>query len=101
MTNQKMATSLKKVNSEIQKQIGDFTLIKGRGYFWVWSDNDANADVLGSAYTTSIPVMHLNHQSLDTWISDVKQIVSDARDEYSLDKEMSAGLLNPIRPESD
>ena len=71
------AKSLKKVNAEIQKQIGNYTLRKDYGYFYVTSDDPIKDLKLSGLYTASIWVCHLNHQTLEQWISDVKEIVSN------------------------
>ena len=71
-----LARTLKQVNNSIQKEIGNFTLVKGEGYFYIYSE-DYELDLkLKSLYTTSIYVCHLNHQSIKDWLEDVKYIVS-------------------------
>lgn len=73
-----MARSLKKVNAEIKKQIGNYTLRKGLGYFYVTSDNPIKDLKLSGLFTASIQVCHLNHQSIEQWLLDVKEIVSNS-----------------------
>ena len=76
-----VARTLKQVNDAIQKEIGNFTLVKGKGYFYVISE-DYELDLkLQSLYTTSIYVCHLNHQSIKEWLEDVKYIVSKIKQE--------------------
>ena len=67
---------LKTINKLIQDQIGDFKIVKNGDYFYVASDNEVLANDLASLPTTSIYVAHLNHQSTQDWIDDVKGIIS-------------------------
>jgi len=71
------ARTLKQVNKAIQKQIGNVILQKGNGYFYVSSEDDRIGLKLASLYSTSIYVCHLNQQSVEDWIKDVRQIVSN------------------------
>lgn len=71
------ARTLKQVNKKIRKQIGNVMLIKGNGYFYVSNDDDEIGLKLASLYSTSIYVCHLNQQSVEDWIKDVRQITSN------------------------
>jgi len=71
------ARTLNQVNKSIQKQIGNVILQKGDGYFYVSSEDAEIGLKLASLYSTSIYVCHLKQQSLEDWIKDVRQIVSN------------------------
>ena len=72
-----LARTLKQVNKSIKEQVGDVFLIKGKGYFYVSSDNDELALHLASLPSTSIYVCHINQQSVQDWVDDVKDIVGE------------------------
>ena len=71
------ARTLKQVNKAIQKKVGNVILCKSEGYFFVSSDDSEMGLNLASLETTSIYVCHLNHQSVEQWVEDVRQIVSN------------------------
>lgn len=68
------ARTLKQVNKAIQKEVGNVILCKGEGYFYASSDDNEIALKLASLKTTSIYVCHLNQQSVEEWVKDVRQI---------------------------
>jgi len=72
------ARTLAQVNRAIQKQVGNVTLRKGAGYFYVTSDDRSLDLKLQSQHSTSIYVCHLNQQSVEAWISDVRDIAKNA-----------------------
>ena len=72
------ARTLKQVNRAIQREVGNVTLCKGAGYFYVTSD-DLSLDLkLQSQHSTSIYVCHLNQQSVEAWVADVRDIAENA-----------------------
>ena len=72
------ARTLKQVNRAIQREVGNVTLCKGAGYFYVTSD-DLSLDLkLQSQHSTSIYVCHINQQSVEAWVSDVRDIAKNA-----------------------
>ncbi len=72
------ARTLKQVNQAIQREVGNVTLCKGAGYFYVTSD-DLSLDLkLQSQHSTSIYVCHLNQQSVEAWVADVRDIAENA-----------------------
>lgn len=71
------ARTLKQVNKAIQKKVGNVILCKSEGCFFVSSDDYEIGLKLASLETTSIYVCHLNHQSVEQWVEDIKQIVSN------------------------
>jgi len=73
-----MARTLKQVNRAIQKQVGNVSLCKGDGYFYVTSDDRSLDLKLQSQQSTSIYVCHLNQQSVEAWVADVRDIAEQA-----------------------
>ena len=72
------ARTLKQVNRAIQREVGNVTLCKGAGYFYVTSD-DLSLDLkLQSQHSASIYVCHINQQSVEAWVSDVRDIAKNA-----------------------
>ncbi len=69
------ARTIKQVNKVIQKEVGNYNLVKGEGCFYVTSEDYDLSLNLSSLYTTSIYVCHLNQQSVEAWIKDVREIV--------------------------
>jgi len=69
------ARTIKQVNKVIQKEVGNYNLVKGEGYFYVTSEDYDLSLNLSGLYTTSIYVCHLNQQSVEAWIKDVREIV--------------------------
>ena len=73
------ARTLAQVNEAIQREVGNVTLCKGAGYFYVTSDDRSLDLKLQSRHSTSIYVCHLNQQSVEAWISDVRDIAENAQ----------------------
>jgi len=72
------ARTLKQVNEAIRREIGNVTLRKGAGYFYVTSDDRSLDLKLQSQHSTSIYVCHLNQQSVEAWVADVRDIAENA-----------------------
>jgi len=72
------ARTLAQVNRAIQKQVGNVTLCKGAGYFYVTSDDRSLDLKLQAQNSTSIYVCHLSQQSVEAWIADVRDIAEQA-----------------------
>jgi len=73
-----MARTLKQVNRAIQREVGNVTLCKGAGYFYVTSDDLSLSLKLESQHSTSIYVCYLNQQSVEAWVADVRDIAKQA-----------------------
>ena len=71
------ARTLKQLNKVIQKEVGNIILCKSEDCFFVSSDDNGIGLKLASLETTSIYVCYLNHQSVEEWVKDVRQIVSN------------------------
>jgi hypothetical protein len=65
------------VNEAIQKIYPHVILVQGRGYLYITSDDDKTALKIAGMYTTSIPVAKLNHQSIEQWVKDVKDLIEN------------------------
>ena len=72
------ARTLAQVNRAIQREVGNVTLRKGAGYFYVTSDDRSLDLKLQSQHSTSIYVCYLNQQSVEAWIADVRDIAEQA-----------------------
>ena len=70
--------SLKLVNEYIQIKYPEIELVKGNGYFYVYSDNDTVGLKLAGLYTTSIGVCHLKHASIEKWREMVDYVLMDS-----------------------
>lgn len=82
------ATSLAQVNREIQKRFPEIMLVKGRGYFYIASDDENMGLKLAELYTTSIMVNKLTQQTVEAWVKDVEYLVNKIegkRDNYGFD----------------
>lgn len=75
-----MAISLKRLNEKIDKIYPVVFLVKGEGYFYITSDDNEVGLKLAGFYQTSIYVCHLNHQSEEKWIEDVKRLMEQKND---------------------
>lgn len=66
------------VNEYIQILYPEITLAKDNGFFYIYSDNNATALKLAGLYSTSIPVCHLNHASIEKWREMVEYTLRDS-----------------------
>jgi len=66
--------TIKKINKELNKKLGNVCLVKSVGYFYVASEDKEIGLRLAQLDSTSIYVCHLNQQSLEEWVEDVKFI---------------------------
>ncbi len=71
------AKSLIQVNKAIQAKYPLIKLVKGKGYYYVHSEDDNISLQLAALFSTSIPVANIKHQSVDNWIKDVESVLSD------------------------
>lgn len=70
--------TLKQVNAAIAQVIArNVFIIKGKGYFYVASDDPKEALFLAGLRTTSIAVARVSHLSVSSWIMAVKLILED------------------------
>lgn len=71
---------ISKVNSCVKRELGDMmkhiNIVRGRGYYYVHSNDSATALRLANLPTTSIWVMWADHQSLQQWIEDVRKLLT-------------------------
>ena len=52
-------------------------LIKGSGYYWITSDDDATFDIINGLMDTSIYVNSFNQQTPEQWVEDIKLLLKD------------------------
>lgn len=74
--------TLKQVNSAIQKKYPGLMLTKGKGYFYLYSEDDTLAYKIALIYDNNIPVCHLHQQPLETWAKDVDDLMKEANEAY-------------------
>lgn len=75
--------SLKSVNERIQAKYPLLVLVKGKGYYWVHSDDDNSATQLSRLYTTSIDIPRITLLTPDQWLDKVEWVLADScRYEY-------------------
>lgn len=65
------------LNEAIQEKWPHVKLAKGKGYFYVYSDEADMGLKLAGLYTTSIDVDKINLMSLDRWVSEVEYVLRD------------------------
>lgn len=71
--------TLAKVNKHIQAKYPLIQLVKGEGYFYVHSDDDAMGLKLAMLFTTSIPVYAINQLTIGGWMDSVEYVLRDGQ----------------------
>lgn len=69
------ARNISQVNRALKNEGYNVLLVKGEGYFYVWSEDLKIQKSLSHLEITSIYVCYLNQQTIDEWVADVKSIV--------------------------
>jgi len=69
--------TITQVNKYIHNKYPDIDLVRGEGYFYITSDDDVVNEKLAGLYTTSIPVFSIRHQTFDTWMNDIENLLLD------------------------
>lgn len=67
---------LGKLNAVISREFPNVKLVRGKGYFYIASDDEEMALKIVGLYTSSIPVYSLKHQSVAKWINDVRNLLN-------------------------
>ncbi len=70
-------TKLQQVRKIIQKKYPKLDIAKGNGYYYWCSDDQDVGLYLATLMTTSILVNHVSQLTLDKWISEADEIMSD------------------------
>jgi hypothetical protein len=70
--------TLAKVNKYIQQKYPEIELVKGKGYFYVYSKNDAIGLKLAGLFTTTIAVYSLNECTIERWLELVEYVLADS-----------------------
>jgi len=73
----KTRLTLAKVNAEIQAKYPGIELVRGKGYFYIDSKDEALALKIAGLYTSSIYVNSLNQASLEQWMKYVEFVLID------------------------
>lgn len=71
------AQSLAQVNKELHKKHPKIDIVKGKGYYYIASDDEEMGLKLAGLYTTSIPVFSITQQTVDQWLADVDLLLKD------------------------
>lgn len=71
--------TLKKINAEIAKKHPHVEVVRGKGYFYLWSKDDATALMLAGLYENSIPAFRVNQFTLKMWVDSVDYILTHDR----------------------
>lgn len=67
--------TLNQINKEIQKKHPHVYVVKGEGYFYLWSDDDKTALFLAGLYENAIYAYRVNHLTLTQWAARVDDII--------------------------
>jgi hypothetical protein len=70
------ARTLAQVNKAIQKKHPLVELVKGEGYFYIYSSDKNMGRYIASLYTSSIYVYALNQQTVEQWVADVDRLLT-------------------------
>lgn len=68
--------TLKRITKEIQKHWPKVELVRGEGYFYLYSSDEEVGLKLSSLYTTGIYVNLLSHLTLEQWVQEVRVIMN-------------------------
>ena len=77
MNQDRKPRTLAEVNKAIQKKYPKVILVKGRGYFYISSNDNEMALKIARLYTTSIPVCKLSQLTIEQWVNDVESLLKD------------------------
>lgn len=73
-----MATiTLAKVNKAIHAKFPEIKLIRGEGYYYIYSDNEALSLKIAGLFTSSIPVYSIKHASIEKLVEMVEHVLND------------------------
>jgi len=65
------------VNKAIHNVYPTINLIKGDGYFYIYSNDAVMALRIAGLFTSSIAVYKINDLTIDQWVDSVKQLFKD------------------------
>lgn len=67
--------TMKQVNEAIGAKYPGVFLVKGKGYYYIASDEDKQALYIASLYQTSVYVSKLNQLTVEQWVSSVDALM--------------------------
>lgn len=70
--------TLTAINSKIQEKYPNVEFVKGNGYFYMKSLNDAGDRLISMLKTTSIMTNRLGVQSVGEWVSELVEMLDKA-----------------------
>lgn len=70
---------INQVNAILSREGLKVRLRRGKGYFYIYSDDPEVALSLATLYTTSIYVYRFSAYSVDEWVREVKQILNQKK----------------------
>lgn len=76
--------TLKTVNKAIEAKFPKVRLEKGKGYFYIYSDDDEMALKIAGLHTTSIYCYQISQQSVERWVGDVEILLKDKAERGSV-----------------
>lgn len=69
--------TIQMVNDHIHTKYPLVDLVKGKGYFYIASDDDNIGLQIAGLYTSSIDVAKINHLTLGGWMDATERVLSD------------------------
>lgn len=70
-------TTLKKVNEAIEKAFPNVFLVKGEGYFYIASDDEATGLKIAGLFQTSVYVCNLSAYTPEQWVNEVRRLFEE------------------------
>jgi hypothetical protein len=70
--------TINKINARIQERFSGIKLTRGKGYFYLYSDDEVLALKLAALHTTTISVYSLNQVTMDRWMEFVEYVLKDS-----------------------
>lgn len=74
------ARTIAQVNKAIHKEFPHVNLAKGEGTFFLYSDDEKWGLDISGMYRNSIDICHLNQQSVEGWVDDVRELLKQIQD---------------------
>jgi hypothetical protein len=75
----KKANSISQVNKAIHEVYPLVNLIKGDGYFYIYSDDDATSIKIARLFISSIAVYKIGDMTIDQWVESVKLLLNEGK----------------------
>ncbi len=72
----KNATTITQVNKAIAAKFPHVFLVRGKGYYYIASNDEATGLKIAGLYTSSIGVFSIKHQTVEAWVKDVETLLN-------------------------